>query len=79
MGLQTVLSHESLGSNDSRRLYDERLVGRSRRTADASRLSGGFRAKKPSVDSHDPRVFQTETKKADRHTVNAIGLVSRQM
>ena len=28
-GLQTVLSHESLGSNDSRRLYDERPVGRS--------------------------------------------------
>ena len=45
-------SHESLCSNDSRRLYDERPVGRSRRspTADASRLSAGLRAKKPSVD-----------------------------
>ena len=30
-------------------IYDERPVGRSRRTADASRLSAGFRAKKPSV------------------------------
>ena len=49
-GLQTVLSHESLGSNDSRRLYDERPVERSRRTADARRLSAGFPAKKPSVD-----------------------------
>ena len=48
--LQTVLSHESLGSNDSRRQYDERPVGRSRRTADANRLSAGFRATKPSVD-----------------------------
>ena len=53
-GLQTVLSHESLGSNDSRRLYDERPVGRSRRTADASRLSAGFRAKKLSVDPTRP-------------------------
>jgi len=61
-GLQTVLSHESFGSNDSRRLYDERPVGRnSRRPADASRLSAGFRAKKPSVDPPDP------TSVSDRH------------
>jgi len=60
-GLLTVLSHESLGSNDSRQLYDERPVGHSRRTADASRLSAGFRAKKPSVDSPDP------TSVSDRH------------
>jgi len=50
-GLQLVLLHESLRSNDSRRLYDERPVGRTRRTADASRLSAGFRAKKPSSES----------------------------
>jgi len=48
-GLQLVLLHESLRSNDSRRLYDERPVGRTCRTADASRLSAGFRAKKPSM------------------------------
>jgi len=61
-GLQTVLSHESFGSNDSRRLYDERPVGRnSRRTADVSRLSAGFRAKKTSVDPPDP------TSVSDRH------------
>ena len=50
-GLQLVLLHESLRSNDSRRLYDERPVGRTCRTADASRLSAGFRAKKPSSES----------------------------
>ena len=43
--------------------YDERpVLGHSRRTADASRLSAGFRAKKPSVDPPpDP------TSVSDRH------------
>jgi len=42
-GLQTVLSPESLRPNDSRRLYDERPVGRSRRTATgADQVSESF-------------------------------------
>jgi len=49
-GLQTVSSHENLRSNDSRRLYDANVLLDVRRTADASRLSQGFRAKEPSVD-----------------------------
>ena len=48
--LQTVSSHENLRSNDSRRLYDENFLLDVRCTADASRLSQGFRAKEPSVD-----------------------------
>ena len=71
-GLQTALSHESVGSNDSRRLYDERPVGRNSRrrpTADASRLSAGFRAKKPSVDPHPtPQVFQTDIESRQTHS-----------
>ena len=50
VGLQTVSSHENLRSNDSRRLYDANVLLDVRRTADASRLSQGFRAKEPSVD-----------------------------
>ena len=38
-----------VGSTDSRRLYDANVLV-VRRTADASRLSEGFRAKEPSVD-----------------------------
>ena len=49
-GLQTVLSHENLSSNDSRRPYDANVLLDVRRTADASRLSEDFRAKEPSVD-----------------------------
>jgi len=73
------LSHESLGSNDSRRLYDERPVGRSRRTADASRLSAGFRAKNPSVDptrSHI-KVFQTDRKQTDTQSMQSALSVVR--
>jgi len=51
-------------TNDSRRQYDKRpvAVGRSRRTADASRLSADFRAKKPFVEPRPPtqQVFQTD-------------------
>ena len=61
---------ESLRSNDSRRQYDERpVLGHSRRTADASRLSAGFRAKKPSVDPHPtPQVFQTDIESRQTHS-----------
>ena len=43
-GLQTVSSYENLRSNDSRRQHDERP------TADACRLSQGFRAKELPVN-----------------------------
>ena len=49
-GPQTVSSHENLRLNDSRRLYDANVLLDVRRTADASRLSQGFRAKEPLVD-----------------------------
>ena len=60
-GLQTVSSHANLRSNDSRRLYDANVILDVRRTADASRLSQGFRAQEPSVDPPDP------TSVSDRH------------
>jgi len=48
--LKTVSSHENLRSNDSRRLYDAYVLLDVRRTADASHLSEGFRAKEQAVD-----------------------------
>ena len=53
VSLQKVSSHENLLSNDSRQLYDANVLLDVRRTADASRLSQGFRAKEPSVDPPD--------------------------
>jgi len=51
-GLQTVSSHENLRSKDSRR-HDANVLLDVRLTADASRLSQGFRAKEASVGPPD--------------------------
>jgi len=65
--------------NDSRRLYDECPVGCLRRTADASSLSAGFRAKKPSVDPPpDPTtVSDWHRKQTDTQSVPSASSVVR--
>ena len=69
-GLQTVLSHEILGSNNSRRLYDKRpVLGRSRRTADAKSFERRFSCEETVCRPHPtPQVFQTDTESRQTHS-----------
>ena len=67
-GLQAVLSHEILRSNDSRRLYDERPVGRSsysRRESLERRLSCKETVCRPDPT---PQVFQTDIESRQIHS-----------